>query len=62
MTLFSILIDSKIFQFVCEGGDGIEGLMKAFDVVVGYVDVEHVLPLLADDGQGLDVGEVELVE
>ena len=51
-----------MFEFAGEWGDGVERLAVAFLVVEGEVYVEHVLPLLPDDGQRLYLRQVEFVE
>ena len=58
----SILIYAKLFELAGKGGDGIEGLTVALLFLEGKVNVEHVLPLLTDDGQRLYLCQVELVE
>ena len=60
--LFSAFIDTKLFEFACEWGNGIERLSVAFLVGEGEVDVEHVLPFSADDGQRLYLRQVEFIE
>ena len=55
-------ICAKLLEFASQGSDGIECLAVASLVAKGEVDVEHVLPLLPDDGQTLYFCQVELVE
>ena len=62
MSDFGLLVFAEDFEAFGEGGDGVDGLAVSCVVGEDEVGVEHVLPFLSDDGEGLDFGEVEFVE
>ena len=49
--LFAIAIYSKGLQLLGQGSDGIDRLMQTLCVIKTHIDVEHVLPLFAYDGE-----------
>ena len=56
------LILSQNLQIPCQWDDGIDRLSVASQIIVHHIHVEQVFPFLSDDGQRLDLGEVNLVE
>lgn len=60
--LSSALVNTKLFEFPRKRTDGIDGLTVTLLVLEGEVDVEHILPLLTDDGERLNFCQIEFVE
>lgn len=58
----TVLIFAKDFEVADEWSNGFDGLTVAGVVVHGEVDEESVFPFSADNGDGLDLREVDVVE
>ena len=61
-TLLLLLVLAQDLDFLHERRDGVDALAVSGQVVEGEVHVEEILPLMAHDGQRLDLGQVDVVE
>lgn len=60
--MFSIFILSQDFKVLGQWDNRINALAIACQVVVHHIDIEQVFPLTSDDGQRLNLRQVDLIE
>ena len=60
--LLSFLVLAENLDFLHQWCDGINTLAVSGKVVEGEVYIEEIFPLMSDDGQRLNLGQVHIVE